>query len=323
VVIDQARELGEDATRSVPAQVVRKFAADRGPNHAILIAWNILFAIFPIVLAVAAIGGVLLGAAGVTRQDIEAALLSALPESAGGHEAMRALNEVQRNSGLLAVLALAGFFWSASNLFGTLEYSLGEILRAGQRPFLMQKLMSLVMMLIFIVLAPLGVGTAALLAVLSNLPLPPAFLLTHGAQLTVLQTLFTVIAGFLLFFGIYYVVPARRQHAVEVLPGAAFAGVAFVLLTQLFPLYIHFSGGFNQYGSVFALIFVLLTFLYFLGLVTVLGAELNSVLHPEPRPYPKPGPAPAPTKGPRRRRLYGLMGAVLELVLAVRSRGER
>ena len=322
MVIDQARGLG-DATRSVPVQVVRKFLADRGPNHAVLIAWNILFSIFPIVLAVAAIGGAVLGGAGVTRQDIETTILTALPSPDGGRQAMSALKGAERNSGVLGVLAVVGFFWSASNLFGTLEYSLGEILRAPQRPFLMQKLMSLVMMLMFVVLATVGVGTAALLAVLSNLPLPPAFLLTHGALAAVLQVLVGLIAGFVLFAGIYYVVPNRRQRFIEVLPGAGFVGVAFVLLAQLFPLYIHLSGGFNQYGSLFAFMFVLLTFLYFLALVTVLGAELNSVLFSEPRHVPKPPPAQAPGASGRRRRLYGLMGAVLGVVLAVRSRRQR
>jgi uncharacterized BrkB/YihY/UPF0761 family membrane protein len=42
-------------------------------------------------------------------------------------------------------------------------------------------------------------------------------------------------------------------------------------------VYIQLNRGINQYGSSFAFLFVLLAFFYFLGLITMLGAEVNAV----------------------------------------------
>src|SRR5437868_2719156 len=191
--MERARGLGMDASGSIPVLLVRKFLADRGPQLAVLIAWNALFSVFPIILAVAAVGGVFLSHAGITQLEIETGILSVLPAGAGGAEFERALTGAQRHSGLLGILALIGFFWSASALFGTLEYSLGEILHAGQRPFAMQKLMSLLMMLFFVLLAPLGAVSSTVVAVLAAMPFPSP-LVSHGMLVTALQVVVGLIA---------------------------------------------------------------------------------------------------------------------------------
>jgi predicted lipid-binding transport protein (Tim44 family) len=92
-----------------------------------------------------------------------------------------------------------------------------------------------------------------------------------------------------------------------VLPGALLAGVLFEVVTQLFPLYVTLNKGLNQYGKTFGLIFLLMTFFFFLGLITMLGVELNSIIYPVPVELPgKDAHAVAPAQsGPqaeRRRR---------------------
>src|SRR5262249_12827763 len=90
-----------------------------------------------------------------------------------------------------------------------------------------------------------------------------------------------VASGFLLYLVIYLVVPNRRMRPTAVLPAALFAGVAFELLTLLFPAYIALNQtGINRFGSQFAFLFVLLAFFYFLGLITVRGADVIAVLDP-------------------------------------------
>ena len=64
---------------SVPGRVVKKFADDQAPNWAIVIAWNALFAMFPMVLVVAAILGFVLQFAGVTTTQIYTKLLALIP----------------------------------------------------------------------------------------------------------------------------------------------------------------------------------------------------------------------------------------------------
>jgi membrane protein len=164
-----------------------------------------------------------------------------------------------------------------------MEEAFGAVFRTPPRPLLRQKLMALGMMGLFAVLALLAVGTSALVPLLPDVPSLPLSL-RPGPARAVLQVCVGVLSGFLLFFAIYFVVPNRRQRPSRVLPGALFAGVAFELLTQLWPAYIKLNEGANRYGSQLAFLFVLLTFSYFLGVITILGADVIAVLDPPPDP---------------------------------------
>ncbi len=284
----KARRLLETVWLSLPLQVGRKFASDDCGSHAVVIAWNGLVAIFPITLALAAIGGEMLSLAGVGRQAIYQLVLQVLPAEGGTRdEVLQAIEGVQASTGVFALLALVGFLWTASGLFGAMERGFQAVFGVPGRPFLRQKLMSLAMMGLFTVLVLVGVGTSLLLALLRQLSGMTEAPLRVPTGAEALQVAVGIVSGFVLFFAIYFVVPNRPQRPFQVWPGALLAGVAFELLTQLFPLYVRLNRGINQYGRGFALLFTLLAFFYFLGVITMLGAELNAVLHPSSQSAPR------------------------------------
>jgi membrane protein len=197
--------------------------------------------------------------------------------------ALAGIDGLRKRTLLFAVLALIGFLWTGSGLFGAIEEAFAVVFGTGTRPFLRQKLMALAMMGCFAVLALLAVGTSALLPLLGNIP---GFPLSPGTGPLgfAVRTGVGVASGFLLFFAIYYVVPNRHIPASRVWPGALFAAVAFELLSGLFPLYVRINQDINRYGQQFAFLFVLLTFFYLLGLITMLGAEIIAELdRPAPR----------------------------------------
>jgi membrane protein len=299
--------------RTFPARVGLRFAQDGGGSLAVLIAWNALTALFPIALALAAIAGAVLSRAGVARDKIAEAVLTLLPEGAGRAQALEAIGGVQQATGVFALVAVVGFLWTASGLFGAMEQAFSVIFRSRQRSFLRQKLMSLAMMATFAILALLGVGSSALVPFLGELAhaatVPSSF--THGVLAPAVQAGIGFVAGFLLYFAIYLVVPNRPMQAAQVWPGALFAGAAFEGLTQLFPVYIRLNRGINQYGRSFALLFVLLAFFYFLGMITVLGAELIAVLHPADEAAEPVASHPVPRPRGWRRLGFGLLGAAI------------
>ena len=47
-----------------------------------------------------------------------------------------------------------------------------------------------------------------------------------------------------------------------------------VALAQCFPLYVEITGGYNMYGSMFAFVLLLLLWLYLVGQIFVIGAEV-------------------------------------------------
>jgi membrane protein len=304
------------AQGTIPFRLVQRFGEDDGAIWATLIAWNALTAIFPIALALVAISGFILGAVGIGNQFVINEVVKVFPSDANAQqEALAALRTIGSKPLVFALIALVGYLWTASNLFGAIEAAFDAVWHCGRRPFVRQKLMALGMMAIFSVLAVVGVGTAALLPLLSQLPDVPTSItdfLNFPVQLAV-----GALAGFILFLTMYYVVPNRKQRPSRIWPGALFAGAGFELLTLLFPIYIKLNNGINQFGKQFAFLFILLAFFYFLGLITVLGAAINVVLFESAERQatrPLPGVAPAPP--PRGARLRGPRRAVLTLLAA-------
>jgi membrane protein len=271
---------------SVPGRVIRKFLEDQAPNWAALIAWNALLALFPIVLFAASLLGFALSLFGEANIAVYKTIFSVIPDNAGQQtEVIKAVSGVKSQSGLLFIIGLVGLLWGGSALFGIMEQAFAVIYHTKPRDFIRQKLIAFGMVFLFTILVGIAVATSAILPALKNIPdIPPV--LYSGVAAIILQGLIGITAGFLLFGSMYYVIPNRRQQFRKVVPGALVAGVLFELITLLFPLYISLNNGINQYGKTFGLFFLLMTFFFFLGLITMIGVEVNSVIYPVPIDLP-------------------------------------
>jgi membrane protein len=268
---------------SVPGRVIRKFLEDQAPNWAALIAWNALFAMFPIVIFAASLLGIALRLFGQANDAVYKTIFTAIPGDTT--ELLKAVSSVKSQSGVLFIVGLVGLLWGGSALFGVMEQAFALIYHTTPRDFIRQRLIAFGMVFLFTILVGIAVATSALLPALKHIPDIPAFLYS-GVAAFILQVLVGVSAGFLLFGSLYYVIPNRKQEFRKVIPGTLVAAILFELITLLFPLYISLNNGINQYGKTFGLFFVLMTFFFFLGLITMIGVEVNSVIYPVPIDLP-------------------------------------
>ena len=92
-----------------------------------------------------------------------------------------------------------------------------------------------------------------------------------------LSPLLLVVSLTIAFFPIYYLFPDMDVSPRETLPGVAVAAVGWTLLQALFQVYVSFSSKTSAYGILGAIL-LLLTWLYFAGLVLLLGAVVNAVI---------------------------------------------
>jgi YihY family inner membrane protein len=304
-----------------PVRVARRFLEHDGGSQAILIAWQVLTAVFPVALGLAAIGGLVVRAAAISPDTIARQVVAIFPADVGAQDAaLRGIEGLRQQTAIFGVLAVLGFVWTGTNLFGSMERVFGVVFGTGPRRFVPQKLMSLAMMGLFTVLALVAAGTSALLPVLNHVPGMPVSL-TRGAAGLVVQVVVGVVSGFVLFFVIYFVVPNRRQHPRSVWAGALFSGVALELLSQVFPLYIRLDPGLNRYGRNFALLFILLTFTYLLGVITIVGADVIALADPPRRDRSEvPVEAGRARMGRVRHLAYGAAGLLIGLALTGRRR---
>ncbi|MFC4542207.1 YihY/virulence factor BrkB family protein [Halosolutus amylolyticus] len=88
----------------------------------------------------------------------------------------------------------------------------------------------------------------------------------------------TLLVGLVLvFLPIYYVLPPIPVAVSEILPGAFFAAVGWTILQAGFQLYAANAGQYAAYGAV-GVVLLFVTWLYFAGILILLGAVINVVL---------------------------------------------
>jgi membrane protein len=318
--------------KTPPGRLVVKMGDDQAFNWAVIIAWNFLQSLFPIALVMAAVLGLGLGYIGVSSQQVYGTVASIVPDPSAQKEVLATLNTFQQRSGIFFLVGFVGLVWSGAGLFRTMEQGFAVIYHTRQRALVKGVLMSVGMVFLLTVFGGLMLVTTTLLGLLNQLPYLPT-VLANGAVDFALQVVLGVGTGFLLFLAIYYVVPNRRQDWGKVWIGAALAGVLFEGLSLLFPLYLRLTGGGSTYGKTFGLLFLLMVYFYFLGIVTMVGFEVNSLLYPVPvdQPQgkeslvaatqaPKPRPRPKP-RHVRRSRIKGVLAyAVLWLIGPLRRK---
>jgi membrane protein len=79
-------------------------------------------------------------------------------------------------------------------------------------------------------------------------------------------------------FLMYWALPCVKQDKKQILVGSVFAAVLFILATLLFRLYVQHFPPNKTYGTIGA-VMVLLTWMYVISVVILVGGELNSELH--------------------------------------------
>ena len=299
--------------KTPPGRLFTKMGEDNAFNWAVIIAWNFLQTLFPIALVLAAVLGVGLGSLGVGSHQVYGTIASIIPNGNAQKEMLVTLNTFQQQSGVFFVFGFGGLMWTGSSLFRALEQGFAVIYHTQQRPVVKGFLMSFCMVILLTVFGGLMLVSTMLLGLLNQLPYVPT-VLTNWVVALVLHVVVGVGIGFLLYLAIYFVVPNRRMDWGKVWIGAAVAGVLFEALSLVFPLYLRLTGIGSTFGKSIGILFLVMIYFYLLGIVTMVGVEVNSLLYKVPVDQPQgkeslvtPNQAPErePRKRPRKVRVDG------------------
>ena len=174
------------------------------------------------------------------------------------------------------VLGVAVLLWSGLKLFRGLDIAFSEVYGAPGPESLLDQLRNAAVTLVAV-----GVAVAATVAVGALIALSGVGGVLEGlggtGVVAALGTL-TLVAGLTVaFLPLYYLLPGTDVSVREAVPGAVFAAVGWTLLQTGFRIYAENAGSYEAYG-VLGGVLLLVTFLYFGGLVLLLGVVLNAVL---------------------------------------------
>jgi YihY family inner membrane protein len=270
-----------------------KFNNDWVMNFAAGLAFNLITAIFPIVIAIIAIAGITFGRFDPSFQDkLIHSIENVFPHQIASANILQpALTTLSKNAGLLAFIAVIIAIFGGSRLFVSLEGYFSIIYHTRQRKVIHQNIMALGMLLIFVILVPLMVFASSIPALVQSIlqATPVRQIPGNGLIFTAIGILTALIITWVLFEVIYIVVPNQHISFRNSWLGAVVAAIALQIYLIVFPFYVtHFLS--NDTGQVgFAVI--LLFFFYYFAVILLLGAEINAFFAEGVRTTPDTVPA--------------------------------
>ena len=274
---------------------LNKFNNDWAMVFAGSLAYSLLTAIVPILLALFSVLGFILGQGTVdyVTQHLTSGSNKVLNEAVTLQLKM-VISQLNREAGLLALIAIITAIFGGSRLFVGLEGCLDIVYRVRPRKVIGQNVMAILMMILFIILVPIMIFAATLPGfiqafIVSNpifRQIPIVNILANNA-LTIWLAGFAggLLAAFLLFWAIYVIIPNQKIRLNRSWQGALTSAFALELfITLVFPLYVsHFMG---NYAGQAGLVVILLVFFYYFAVILMLGAEVNAYFFEKVRPLP-------------------------------------
>jgi membrane protein len=251
----------------------KKVMDDQAPNLAALLAWGTLSALLPLILGVLAVAGLVLR----DPQRLDAVyntLLVLIPSEAAGPVG-NALEAVRKTSAAPAgIVALLLLLFNGSSFFSNMAGVFDQAYHVPSRNVVVQRLVAVAMLVITTVLLVASTLAAGVSSLIGSVPLG----LSIGPALaTGVSRGISIGSAIVLFLLVYRVLPNASQGWREILPGALLSSVLFFVILLVFPLYLSVFPP-NQAYAVFGVFLVFTFWLYLLGFVFVLGAELNAFL---------------------------------------------
>jgi YihY family inner membrane protein len=247
-------------------------------NFAAGLAFNLITAIFPVIIALIAIAGFIFKSFDPTIQnDLINHIQSVFPPPINqGNILGPALTTLSRSAGFFAFIAVLVAVFGGSRLFISIEGYFAIIYHTRQRNIIPQNIMALLMLLLFIILIPLMVFASSIPALVQSIlqATPLHQIPGYGFTFTAIGILTGLIFAWILFEAIYIVVPNQRISFRNSWRGAVLAAVALSLYLYLFPFYVtHFLT--NDTGQA-GFVVILLFFFYYFAVILLLGAEINA-----------------------------------------------
>nr|WP_315528315.1 YihY/virulence factor BrkB family protein [Carnobacterium maltaromaticum] len=254
--------------------IQRKYQEAEVTNSSVVIAYYLLLSFFPIVIII----GNLLPLLNLDINTILPYFATIIPEAIY-KEITETIHRLltSSSSGMLS-FGIVAAFWAASKGMNAMQVSMNKAYGVEPRKnMFVIRLASLAFTLILVL------GIVALVLVFSfgqvvlNYLTPllqlPEELVAIFQSVKWPVTLFVLLFVFTL---VYYMVPNAQVKVKFVLPGAIFATIGWVLLSQAFAVYVrYFSGRTLSYGSI-GIFIVLMLWLNGSGIVLTLGAVINA-----------------------------------------------
>jgi uncharacterized BrkB/YihY/UPF0761 family membrane protein len=173
----------------------------------------------------------------------------------------QAIRDSSQHLGPVGFFSVLGLAWFSTGIFSNIGFALNRINGMKDRSFVEQRMYGLWVPVALFGLAYVAVGIN-LITRYWSLPGWIALVVIWLALFALLSLLFQF-------------APSSRLPWVDVLPGAGVSAVLVMGLTWLFPVYARLTGNLGGGHQIFAVVFGLMAFVYFIAQAVLMGAIFN------------------------------------------------
>jgi len=267
-----------------PKELIQKTVSETIEDNILAIAaqvaYNFFFSLFPLILFVAPLLS-LLGDKRTIFSDLMSRLAEVVPADAFSllSKVISDIVFAQNAPGLISLGALLAA-WSGSNIFTTFMDALNAAYEVkDQRPWWKKRVIALGVLvgwalIITLVTVILLAGDNVVNYAQTRLGMGSAALDTWN----ILQFPIAIVLLIAFFYLMYWALPYVKQDKKQILVGSVAAAILFVLATLVFRFYVQHFPPNKTFGTIGA-VMVLLTWMYVVSAVILVGGELNSELH--------------------------------------------
>lgn len=256
--------------------LIKKALADDILALSSQLAYSLLFSFFPFLIFLMTI----VGYSDIKTSDIMNNLRVIIPREAYALADRTVSEVVNSKKGGLLPISIILTIWSASSGFNAVIKGLNKAYNEEEcRSMIKVQLISLaftfgmVIIIMFSVLL-LIFGETNSYFLIKWFGLSKEFKIIWGFMKYILSIAIMIS----IFSALYRFAPCKRHRWIEVMPGALFASLGWILASICFSFYINNFGNYSKiYGSIGAVI-ILMLWLLITAIIVILGGEINSVL---------------------------------------------
>jgi membrane protein len=243
-----------------------------------MVAYNLLFALFPFALIVLFIFGQIIRSDAAEASVVRD--LQLLFPATERDTLTQILERIRDSSTTIGVAAAIGAIWVGSSFWGAMDTAFCRIYHVECRGWVEQKRFAFAMLAVTMLFLAASVVVPTLEGVLLSgaHDLPFGLSEIHNID-TVLLIIAALVVTFLIASAIYYFVPKGHMPWPAVWPGALFLTVVMAIANYVFPFYLANVSSIGEFGGVIGFVLVALIWFYLTALTLLAGAVINALRH--------------------------------------------
>ncbi|XJS09765.1 YihY/virulence factor BrkB family protein [Aerococcaceae bacterium WGS1372] len=265
---------------SISKRLIKTFQVNNNQlafgSYAAELSFYVIWALVPLMLALSNIIAVL----PFSEAEIIQTIKMALPDEVEVTVIPLLETYLTGTSAGLFSLSLIISLWPASNVFNTLQRVLNTIYKTEPRKnFFISRLFAYVFTLVLVIVLVIFTFALVFGEIIINYIQDVFHIQLQLLDFFVNQGWLLGILGiFILLVGIYYYMPNVQWNLIYAIPGSVFTLLGFILVSQLFNVYMSIAGG-NVGSGTIGVFIVAIIWLYLNAMVIAIGAYINVFFH--------------------------------------------